>query len=294
MKRNSIHCGSFIQKVVGKYFYTSVLLALFAAWFPTGNIQAQGNLLLTPKRVIFEGNKTSESINLANSGSDTARYVISLTHFRMKEDGSFEEITQAEAGQLSAEPYLRYFPRTVVLAPNEAQVIRIQFTKTAQMASGEYRSHLYIRAIPDPTPLGENVREQPASIAVKLVPIFGISIPVIIRVGESNATANITGLSLKTSATDPPVLSMSLNRSGNMSVYGDVSVKYVPVNGQSKLVGIIKGLAVYTPNATRQVQLALDKNIIPMDCHTGKLVVEFITQVNNRDKKISEAELILQ
>lgn len=275
-------------------FLSAIFLFVLSIWLPGGNIFGQGGLLLTPKRVVFEGNKTSESINIANSGSDTARYVISLMHFRMKEDGSFEEISQTDAGQFSAVPYLRFFPKTVVLGPNEAQVIRVQYIKTAQMASGEYRSHLYIRAVPKPTPLGEQGLEQPATIAVTLVPIFGMSIPVIIRVGETNSSTTITGLSLKTSETDPPVLSMTLNRSGNMSVYGDVSVKYVSMNGQSKLVGAIKGLAVYTPNTKRLVQLVLDKTFVPLDCHTGKLMVEFIPQVNIHDKKISEAELILQ
>ena len=39
-------------------------------------IMAQGNLLLTPRRVVFEGAKKSMDLNLANTGKDTARYVI--------------------------------------------------------------------------------------------------------------------------------------------------------------------------------------------------------------------------
>lgn len=47
-----------------------------------------------PRRVVFEGAKKYEELNLANTGKDTARYVISLIHVRMKEDGSFIEINE--------------------------------------------------------------------------------------------------------------------------------------------------------------------------------------------------------
>ncbi len=286
--------GRFLHKSFTNSLFIVVFLTAISAYIPGGNIQAQGGLLLTPKRVLFDGNKTSENINLANSGNDTARYVISLTHFRMNADGSFEEISASDAAQFSAEPYLRYFPKTVVLAPNEAQVIRVQFNKPAQMASGEYRSHFYVRAVPKPSPLGGTDKEVSASIDVKLVPVFGVSIPVIIRIGESNTTATITGLSLKTSATEPQqILSLALNRSGNMSLYGDIAVKHIAPNGQSRLVGSIKGIAVYTPNPTRLITLALDKTV-PVDYHSGKLVVEFIARSNEKDKKMGEAELVLQ
>ena len=50
------------------------------------------------------------------------------------------------------------------------------------MSPGEYRSHLYFRAIPAEKPLGEKeVLKDTTSISIKLVPVFGITVPVIIR-----------------------------------------------------------------------------------------------------------------
>jgi hypothetical protein len=263
-----------------------IMMTLFSV---TGSY-GQGDLLLTPKRILFEGTKTSELINLANSGKDTAQYVISLIHLRMNPDGTFEEISQAEAGLYSAESYLRYFPRTVTLAPNEAQVIRMQLSKQTQMMPGEYRSHLYVRALAKATPLGETT-EQTSSIAVKLVPVFGISIPIIIRVGESNTLSTITGLKLITSLTETPSLSMELYRTGNMSIYGDIVVKHFAPGGKSTMVAEVKGLAVYTPNPVRYIQLPLDPKI---DYRSGKLVVSFLTNAGTKDRKVSEAELVLR
>jgi P pilus assembly chaperone PapD len=268
-----------------------VLLIILGSVAPTQKLAAQGNLILTPKRVVFEGNRTSESINLANSGKDTARYVVSLIHLKMKEDGSFEEITQAQAGALSAEPYLRYFPRTVTLAPNEAQVIRVQLNKPAQIKPGEYRSHLYVRAVPLPTPLGQEAKEASSTIAVKLVPVFGLSIPVIIRKGETNAAVAFSDLSLNNST---KTVSFGLNRTGNASVYGDISVTHTAPDGKKTVVALVKGLAVYTPNPLRLVQLPLNTDAT-VDYTKGKLTALFtVSGDKNQDKKLAEAELVLQ
>src|SRR4051794_39184135 len=106
----------------------SLAFAIVAlAFFSEAN--AQGNLLITPRRVLFEGNKRSEELNLANVGQDTATYVISFIQIRMKEDGSFENITVPDSGQNFADKNLRFFPRTVKLGPNEAQTLKVQLLR---------------------------------------------------------------------------------------------------------------------------------------------------------------------
>lgn len=273
----------------------SLLMLLSGSLTRMNHIQAQGNLLLTPKRVLFEENKITESVNLVNSGKDSALYVISIIHLRMKDNGAVEEISSNEAGKGSAEPYIRFFPRSVLLAPGEAQVIRIQFNRPPHMENGEYRSHLYVRAMPKMTPLGEKESEgEISSIGVKLIPVFGISIPVIIRIGESNTNMSLSNLQLTADTTNQPVLKMDLNRSGNMSIYGDITVTHTDSKGKATVAGIVRGLAVYAPNAVRHIALplTLDGSI---DYHTGKLAVQFRTRGNGDGKNISttEAELAL-
>src|SRR5258706_364758 len=140
---------------------------------------AQGNLLLMPRRVVFEGSKRYEELNLANTGVDTARYVISLMHVRMKEDGGFEEILKPDSGENFADRFIRFFPHTVTLGPAESQVVKIQLTNINELTPGEYRSHIYFRAIPQKAPLGEDKAVADSAISIHLTPIFGISIPVI-------------------------------------------------------------------------------------------------------------------
>ena len=97
------------------------------------------------------------AISLANIGKDTATYSISLVQIRMTENGGFETITEADEGQQFASPYLRFFPRSVTLKPEEVQTVKIQAVRTGGLAPGEYRSHLYFRATPKEKPLGEEI-----------------------------------------------------------------------------------------------------------------------------------------
>jgi hypothetical protein len=268
-------------------------LALFlsTAFFSAG-VMAQGNLLITPKRIVFEGNKKSEEINLANIGKDTANYIISVIQIRMNEDGTFEKITIPDSAQNFADKNIRFFPRSVTLGPNEAQSVKVQITKTNEMAIGEYRSHLYFRANPAPTPLGEEVVDEKDSVlSVRLVPIFGISIPVIIRKGVSTAAVNISKLSMDYQKEKNIAVNITFNRSGNMSVYGDVIVNHISPEGTVTLVGLIKGMAVYTPNAVRRFRLVLDNSGV-VNYHQGKLRVLYSDQ-SSKPITLAEAEIVL-
>jgi len=257
------------------------------------SLMAQGNLLITPRRVVFEGNKKNEELNLANTGKDTATYNVSLVQYRMKEDGSFEEIKEPDPGQNFADKYIRFFPRIVTLAPNEAQVVKMQLFRTTGLPAGEYRSHFYFRAIPKQTALGaEEKPKDSTTLSVKLTPIFGITIPVIIRTGETSAKVTLSDLSFQMMDTLPR-LNLAFNRTGNISVYGDLVVNYVPTAGKATQVGTIRGIAVYTPNLVRRIKIDLTR-VAGVDYHTGKLQVTYSAQAEAKKAKFAEAELILK
>jgi hypothetical protein len=254
---------------------------------------AQGDLLLLPRRVIFEGSKRYEELNLANTGKDTARYVISLMHIRMKEDGGFEEISQPDSGERFADKFLRFFPHSVTLAPGESQVVKIQLTKINELVPGEYRSHLYFRAIPDNSPLGDTAPATDSGFSIRLIPVFGISIPVIIRIGPTATQVRLSDLSVQMADDTIPILNMTFQRTGNMSVYGDISVYYTSAGGKTTPAGTAKGIAVYTPNTARRFRLTLDKQS-GVDYHSGRLSVEYSTAEDSHPVRIAGADLQLR
>jgi hypothetical protein len=253
---------------------------------------AQGDLVVMPKRVVFEGGKKAATLSLANIGKDTATFVISLIHIRMKEDGTFENISTPDPGQNFADKNLRLFPRNVTLAPNEAQTVKVQVTKWNDLQQGEYRSHIYFRAVPKEKPLGEKEAGKDSSFSVRLVPVYGISIPAIIRVGESDAKASLSDASFQYEKDTLPVLKVKFTRKGNMSVYGDVFVDHISNDGKISRVANIKGMAIYTPNKERLFHLMLDKTK-GIDYHSGKLHVVYADQ-SAKVEKLAEQIVLLQ
>lgn len=278
-----------------KKFFAGLLFLSMAGLICTFStpVLAQGDLMIFPRRVVFEGKQKSQDLHLTNTGQDSANFVVSIVEIKMNDDGSFETITEAEPGQNFAEPYLRFFPRNVVLAPGETQVVKIQLTKTSQLLEGEYRSHIYFRAVPDVKPLGEaETIDDSTSIGVVLTPIFGITIPAIIRVGTSTTKVSFSDLSVSMLNDTTPVLNLTFNRSGNMSVYGDVAITYVSPQGKETEIGTVKGIAVYTPGTVRKAKIPLD-NKQGFDYKTGKIKVVYTSSVNGKSVKIAEAELSL-
>jgi len=282
---HSFHIDKFQFSGIGGILVFSFLLPISGF--------AQGNLLVTPKRIVFEGTKKSFDLNLANIGQDTAVYAISLIQVRMKEDGGFETITVPDDGQNFADKNLRFFPRSVTLAPNEAQVVKVQLQKTGQLAPGEYRSHFYFRAVPKVKPLGEEeIVKDSTTISVRLTPIFGITIPAIIRIGESNTQVTLSDVSLNIGDDSNPSLKLKFNRSGNFSVYGDLAVDHISASGTKTRVGAANGIAVYTPNNSRYFQFNLEK-VPGIDFNSGRLQVTYSAPSDVKPMKYAEAEILL-
>ena len=266
----------------------SPLLLLFIFLFSGFTSQAQGDLMIMPKRLVFDGSERSQEINLANTGNDTAVYAISFVNYKMTEAGDFKQVEEPEEGQRFAEDFLRYFPRRVSLAPNEAQTIRVQLTRTGNLEQGEYRSHMYFRAVEEQTALGAEEAKESEGISINIKTVFGISIPVIIREGESTTKINLTDLSLNTKGENPK-LSLIINRSGNMSVYGNLTATYISPDGTETEVGLVKGISVYTPNSKRSFSFEL-RNAAEVDLTTGKLEVSYS---QDKGDTLAKTEIIL-
>jgi len=240
------------------------------------NCFAQGDLMIMPKRLVFDGSQRSQEINLINTGADSATYNISIVQYNMTESGNFEEVTEPVINQRFATDFLRYYPRQVVLGPSEAQTVRIQLTRTGNIEEGEYRSHLYFRAVENQTALGEVDENDSENISINIKTVFGISIPVIIRNGESTTAIELSDISLEKNL-DAILLSMNINRTGNMSVYGELTVDHIAMDGTTNAIGKVRGLAVYTPNTKRNFSMNL-QNLELIDLSKGSLHITYKTE----------------
>jgi hypothetical protein len=146
----------------------------------------------------------------------------------------------------------------VTLQPGTSQTVRVMLRKPAELADGEYRSHLQFDKVADTQ--GSNSVESQADagggIGVVLTALVGASVPVIVRHGATSASVALSRLELLGPPT-APVLGMQFAREGSASVYGDLSVTFTPQGGAAQQIGKMAGVAVYAPNPSRQAKLPL-------------------------------------
>jgi len=256
---------------------------------------AGGGFRVTPTRVVFDDRLRSAELTLVNTGTEPATYRVSLVRMRMSESGAITEIVDPIPGELFADSLVRFSPRQVELEPGVAQTVRMQLRKPANLPAGEYRSHLVFRALPpvEPEDTAGGRARGARGVSIALRPVFGAAIPVIVRQGETAATVKIEGLEIqrRPDAEGGPLLALEMRRTGNQSAYGDLTVMCTPPGGRPRVVGVLRGLAVYAPNLVRRVTVPL--HVDPRDPWTGGTLHVTYEEVAAEHELLAEAELAL-
>jgi hypothetical protein len=281
----------------------SLALSLAAIALPAF---ASGDLLVAPTRVVLDGPRGTE-VFLNNVGAQPATYRISMELKRMLPSGQVEDVapeaaTEREKSTLSM---ISYAPRRVTLAPNQPQAIRIGVRAPADLPEGEYRAHILFRAIPDanvPAPVNSAPRQ---GVSIALTPIYGVTIPIIVRKGRLNVTAAISGIQkvridpttneIMTSKSkigqDDTVdaISFTLARSGDRSTYGRIRITKP---GLTKPLFEARGIAVYTEVASRIVTLPIAPEVAAQ--LSGPTKVEYLEDSETGGGTIAEAQVVIR
>lgn len=294
-EQDTLRDSIFVTQFLHRLAKAAVLIAVLAlSPSSPGVAQGVGTLAVSPTRIVFEGRKRSAEVTLINTGSVEATYRVFFTQRRMTEEGAYEDVEEPRPGENFADKMIRYSPRQVVLGPGEVQTVRLLVRKPKGLAPGEYRSHLVFSGVP-PTDLTTSIEQDEdlaeGELRVSFIAIFAVSIPVIVRHGEIEAEVAMSDLAL-----DPDgrqgVLSLRLHRTGRRSAYGDLTVTYAPSSGGDVEVGLLRGLAVFTPNQSRTVLIRL----APPEGVTiegGRLHVVYRERPDDGGAVLAEAELTL-
>jgi P pilus assembly chaperone PapD len=222
-------------------------------------IMAQGlDMLVAPTRIIFDSNARSKEIVLVNRGTKTQTYNLTLENKRFSTDGEAKTVTEALGDEKFADEYVRLSAREVTLAAGESQIIRVLLRKPSDLADGEYRSHLVVRGQPDED--NALATGQPAEgVAIKLIPIYGLSLPLIIRQGALEGQISVQNAKLMPlNADGSGNIEIILNREGsrsnfvNLSVWPDATTKGTPIV-------FLQGLSVYAPLKERRIIVQLSQ-----------------------------------
>jgi P pilus assembly chaperone PapD len=247
-----------------------------------------GDLLVAPTRIVLNGRKGAEVI-LNNIGDDPATYRVSVVFRRMNENGGLDDVEQPTANDKAAEDMIIYQPRKVVLAPHQPQSIRIVARAPDGLPDGEYRVHMLFRAIPPATPVVAAAAQQEVKgIHFQLTPVYGVTIPVLVRLGNLEATAGIANVKLEKKDGQSAV-GLDLSRSGTRSTYGEVRVFK---SGVKDPIAIQKNVAIYTEINRRHVAVAIDQGY--KGEVAGPVTVQYVETFDDGSHVIAETQAVLR
>ena len=262
-----------------------IAAALFSAVSPAS--AGVGDLLVAPTRIVLDGRRGTEVI-LINIGDDVATYRISVELRRMTPDGRLVDVAAPNSTEQAAHDMILYAPRRVTLPPNQPQAIRLSARAPQGLADGEYRVHLLFRAIPAPRAIAPAGGQKVEGVAFQLTPIYGVTIPVIVRLGNLEAKAGLANIR-KVINDGKPAIALDISRAGDRSTFGEVRVLKA---GVTDPIALVRGVAVYTELGQRSV-------IVPIDpAHlghaSGQVTVQYIEPTDTGPVTIAETIAILR
>jgi hypothetical protein len=238
-----------------------------------------------PAQIVLDGRRGTEVI-LNNIGEEEATYRISIELRRMTKAGELEDVPAPSAEELAAQAMILYAPRRVTLPPRQPQAIRISARAPEGLPDGEYRVHLLFRAVPPPRPIAQPGEVK--GVAISLTPIYGVTIPVIVRLGNLSAKAGIADVRVAKLG-GKPAIALDLSRSGDRSTYGEIRV-FKP--GVVEPIALQRGVAVYKEISGRSVTIPVsDKFVGPL---SGPVTVQYIESAEEGGRTLAETQAVLR
>jgi hypothetical protein len=251
---------------------------------PEGSVSGMGDVNLYPKRVVIQDRQRIATVGLYNRSTAQGNYEILLNDMMMTPQGTLVDLSKVtdetqRARVKTASALLRWSPRKIVLPSNEAQTIRIMARIPPELPPGEYRTHFSVMQVPAQDTGGLSIesasgRQGNASgIGVRIMPRFGIAIPVIVRVGDTTLKTGLRDLSVRALGKGRSGVALTITRSGTRSAFGNLTVTAA---GSGKPIAIIKGIGVYPEVEQRPVVVPIDPSVPPSAFARGaKLTVTY-------------------
>ncbi|KWV91483.1 hypothetical protein [Erythrobacter sp. YT30] len=270
---------------------------------PDGSVGGMGDINLYPRRIIMDRRSRIASVGIYNKTAFDGDYEISITDMVMLNSGNVVPLDNipagVEAGEVKvASQMLRHSPRRVALLGSEAQTVRIMARPSADLPDGEYRAHFMVVSVPKNLDEGFSIEDavsdnaaDTGNVGVTIRPRFGISIPVIVRVGDTTLDVGLENIGF-VQGERGPLLSMTITRSGTRSAYGDV---VVTAPGQDEPLVIARGIGVYPEIDSRQVQLALNPEFDLTQLRAGmQLTATFVDDDVNPGETLARQDFVVR
>ena len=228
-------------------------------------------LFIHPTLVMFEGNERSATITLTNRGDETGTFETSWIDYTMLPKGGLKKMDGLASW--SVQPYVRYSPRRVTLAPAESQVVKVALRRRKDIAPGEYYSHFRVLTLNSEDPANNEAKaaELPENItSVTIKTRTAIAIPIIWRNSQESSGATIESVDFDRQTR---TLAVDVRRHGHLSVRGFLSVFDVAPDGTRRSLAQSVPLNIYPILERRTIDITLDEGISPDSLANGVTVL---------------------
>ena len=264
-----------------------VVVALGFVVFAGSPAYAAGGLVVSPQLIELDSRNRSQVLTLANRGTETETYRISVVNYRMDSKGDLHRTDSPAEGEGFAGALFRYAPRQITLEPGQPQTVRILYRRPANLQEGEYRSHLLFQQIPKTTPSKADSAAE-GGLSLQIQTVFGITVPVMVSHGSLAAEGALTALATVEMGDGKPAIALRIARAGAKSLRGDLVARV----GDEE-IGRLNNVAVYLSTPHRDVVLPLDPEKLQPG-HAGREVtVHYLERPNKGGAAIASSALRL-
>jgi fimbrial chaperone protein len=217
-----------------------ILLSVFTS--------VQANLLVTPKRIVFDERDRTHQVVLINASNQTRSYRLEWVEQQQIDGGAFRLLKDEETqDRKKASDIMRFSPRQVRLGPGERQIVKILARRSANMAPGEYRSHLLFSALPPEIKASDETVD---GMKIQLNVLVSYSIPVMLNVNYKTPQISVSDVQVNEQPEKDNKFAniiVVLNKTGNYSTYGKVKAYFKADNQDSfKEVGLLNGVSIFS------------------------------------------------
>ncbi len=274
-----------LKRAVALTITTTTIALLFAS-------SAFARLSLTPLRVELNTTSKIQSVLLMNETADVTTYRIGFRYQTMTPTGEIKLATEEEHKLMQPiEQMVMFSPKQVTLQPKQTQTVKFTFRKIPTATLSEYAAYIVFQELDD-SPIIPQLSEQPdaGNVAIKVKPLFKISIPIFIsdETSTSQKSAEINNMKIDK---DLNVIMFDINNVGQYSMTGRIVAKFFK---GKKMLGKFEQTNVSIPNPLkmRKILLQYDETAFKDDDITS-IEATYLPPVGAREYSIAKKILEL-
>ena len=240
------------------HLISPILLLLAVVSLVPASAKADAVLFIFPTVIIFEGNQRSAEVTVTNRGDQTGTFEMSWADMKMRPEGGV--IQNEGQSPWSLQPYVRYSPRRVMLAPAESQIVKIGLRRGQNVPEGEYYSHFRVLTLnsEDPSAGEADVDDSAVQSGVVINARPAIAIPIIWRNSRATSSASIESVRIDQGANK---LTVAVRRNGQLSVRGYLHVFETAPDGNRRFLAEPAPLIIYPSLESRTVAIELNDGV---------------------------------